>query len=68
MKKIIIEKYPHMLHGGDYNPDQWQDCPDILAKDMELMQKANCNEIHSEFLRGQHLNQEKGSLTFLFFS
>lgn len=21
-----------MLHGGDYNPDQWLDCPDILEK------------------------------------
>ena len=26
-----------LLHGGDYNPEQWLDRPDILAKDVELM-------------------------------
>lgn len=45
MKDIIIKKFPHMLHGGDYNPDQWQDRPDILAEDMRLMQLADCNEM-----------------------
>ena len=25
-----------LLHGGDYNPEQWLDRPDILAKDVEL--------------------------------
>jgi beta-galactosidase len=34
-----------MLVGGDYNPDQWRDYPDILAKDLELMREANCNEM-----------------------
>ena len=19
----VFKNYPHMLHGGDYNPDQW---------------------------------------------
>ena len=30
-----------LLHGGDYNPEQWLDCPDILAQDVELMKKAH---------------------------
>ena len=25
----LTPKFPHMLHGGDYNPDQWLDRPDI---------------------------------------
>lgn len=29
-----------LLHGGDYNPDQWLDRPDILEKDVELMKKS----------------------------
>ncbi len=33
-KKYINEGFKHMLHGGDYNPDQWTDRPDILAEDM----------------------------------
>ena len=24
-----------LLHGGDYNPEQWLDRPDILAQDIE---------------------------------
>ena len=37
-----------MLHktfllGADYNPEQWLDSPEILNKDIALMQKANCN-------------------------
>ena len=30
---------PTLYHGADYNPDQWLDRPDILARDIELMQK-----------------------------
>ena len=33
-----IKKLPStLLHGGDYNPDQWLDRPDILAEDIRLM-------------------------------
>ncbi len=32
-----------LLHGGDYNPDQWLDRPDILAQDIEYMKKAGIN-------------------------
>ena len=33
----------HFLHGGDYNPDQWLDRPDILEKDLEYFEKAGIN-------------------------
>ena len=35
--KEIITKYPHLLHGGDYNPEQWIDCPQVLEEDIRLM-------------------------------
>lgn len=35
--KPLTPKYPHMLHGGDYNPDQWIDYPEIIEKEIELM-------------------------------
>ena len=28
-------RYDHYLHGGDYNPEQWLDRPDIRKKDIE---------------------------------
>ena len=29
-------EYGHMLHGGDYNPEQWLDRPDILKKTLNI--------------------------------
>ena len=28
-------RYDHFLHGGDYNPEQWLDRPDIQKKEIE---------------------------------
>ncbi|HYN02549.1 MAG TPA: beta-galactosidase, partial [Vicinamibacteria bacterium] len=39
----IIEGFPHMLHGGDWNPDQWLHEPGVLEQDFALMEKAGCN-------------------------
>ncbi|MBE5852200.1 MAG: beta-galactosidase [Lachnospiraceae bacterium] len=39
----ILPKFTHLLYGGDYNPDQWFDNPEILTRDIELMKKANVN-------------------------
>lgn len=38
--KIFFPQVNGILHGSDYNPDQWLDRPDILEKDIELMKKA----------------------------
>lgn len=34
-----------LWHGADYNPEQWLDRPDILQKDIELMQKAGISVV-----------------------
>lgn len=39
----INAKCPHMLHGGDYNPDQWIRTPEIWDEDMRLMELSHCN-------------------------
>lgn len=41
----VIPKIDKMLHGGDYNPEQWLDSPDILSEDIQLMKKANVNVV-----------------------
>ena len=38
-----ITPYPHMLHGCDYNPEQWRNRPEILDQDIIRMQQANIN-------------------------
>lgn len=38
-----LTSLPAMLRGGDYNPDQWLDRPDILEEDIRLMREAGVN-------------------------
>ena len=38
-----LTSLPAMLRGGDYNPDQWLDRPDILEEDIRLMHEAGVN-------------------------
>ena len=42
-KKILFPQVGGFLHGGDYNPEQWLDRPDILEEDVRLMKKAGVN-------------------------
>ena len=39
----IIPDFPHILHGGDYNPDQWLKIPGTIDRDFQLMDEAHCN-------------------------
>ena len=43
-KYIFGRPIGKLIHGGDYNPEQWLDRPDILKADIELMKKAGINE------------------------
>lgn len=42
-KKMLFPQAGGLIHGGDYNPDQWLDRPDILEEDIRLMKKAGMN-------------------------
>jgi beta-galactosidase len=42
-KKPIFPQISGILHGGDYNPEQWLDRPDILEEDIRLMKQAGMN-------------------------
>ena len=44
-KKIRFDEREELIYGGDYNPDQWLNYPDILDKDIELMKKAHINTV-----------------------
>ena len=41
-----LKRLPEViLHGGDYNPEQWLDRPDILEKDIKYMKNAGINVV-----------------------
>ena len=66
MKQYMNESFKHFLHGGDYNPEQWIDTPEIWDEDMRLMQLANCNEMSVGISLGLSWSRKRASMTFLF--
>ena len=59
--KILNEQ---MLHGGDYNPDQWLDRPDILKKDIELMKESHVNAVSVGIFAWARLEPEEDRYDF----
>ncbi|MFS0724819.1 beta-galactosidase [Paenibacillus sp. 1P07SE] len=53
-----------MLHGGDYNPDQWLDYPGILDEDDKLMQQAHANTMSVNIFGWSALEPEEGVYRF----
>lgn len=64
MRDYINDKFKVFVHGGDYNPDQWLDSPDILSEDMRLMKLANCNEMTLGIFAWTALEPEEGKFDF----
>lgn len=61
---MIIEKFPRLLHGGDYNPEQWLRYPDILEQDVALMKKADINCVSLGIFSWAALEPEEGVYSF----
>lgn len=62
----MIENKPHFLMGGDYSPEQWQDNPDILKRDTELMKQAGCNVMTLGMFARSVLEKTEGNYDFSF--
>lgn len=54
--------FPHFLHGGDYNPDQWPE--DVWQEDMRLMKLANCNAMSVAIFAWAKLEPAEGKFDF----
>ena len=60
----INPKCRHMLHGGDYNPDQWIATPEIWDEDMRLMKLSGCNAMSICIFAWSALEPEEGRFEF----
>ena len=58
-------KFPGVfLHGGDYNPDQWLDSPEVLLEDVRLMRLAGINAVSVGIFAWARLEPEEGRYDF----
>ena len=57
-------RVPHMVHGGDYNPDQWLDCPEVLEDDIRLLKGAGINSVSVGIFAWAALEPQEGVYTF----
>jgi beta-galactosidase len=70
MKEALPVSYPalggikEILHGGDYNPDQWRGSPETLAEDSRLMKLAGVNTATLAVFAWTALEPEEGTFTF----
>lgn len=59
-----VLKIKQLLHGGDYNPEQWLDHPEILEQDIEYFKKAHINEVSVGIFSWAVLEPEEGVFHF----
>lgn len=60
----VIPNVPHMLHGGDYNPEQWMATPEIWLEDMRLAKLAGVNTLSVGIFSWVTLEPEEGRHNF----
>ena len=64
LRKPVPMKNTVLLHGGDYNPDQWLDHPEIFAADLALMRTAGCNAMSVGIFAWTRLEPAEGQYDF----
>jgi len=60
----LSAKVPGLLHGADYNPEQWVNYPGMVEKDVELMKQASCNIMSVGIFSWSKLEPEEGKYQF----
>lgn len=56
--------FDYIIHGGDYNPDQWIRTPEIWDEDMRLMKLAHINSATVGIFSWAALEPEEGVYNF----
>ena len=64
MKNKRYQQEKRLLHGGDYNPDQWLKYPQILADDLCFMKKVRANTFSVGIFAWAALEPSEGQFEF----
>ncbi|MFM2484923.1 beta-galactosidase [Celerinatantimonas yamalensis] len=62
--KPTMKDFPALLHGADYNPEQWLEDPSIFDKDMTMMKEAHCNVMSVGIFSWAMLEPSEGEFDF----
>lgn len=57
-------KVRHFLHGGDYNPEQWLDEPDVFESDFKVFKQTKINTFSVGVFSWAKLEPEEGNFNF----
>lgn len=60
----LFPKVAALLHGADYNPEQWENYPGIIKKDITMMQQAKCNVMSVGIFSWAKLEPREGEYDF----
>ncbi len=63
-RPTIFPGFNQILHGGDYNPDQWQHAPEVIEEDFRLIKLAGCNTFSLGIFSWTSYEPEEGRFTF----
>lgn len=60
----LSPKVTALLHGADYNPEQWENYPGIIDQDITMMQQAKCNVMSVGIFSWSKLEPQEGVFHF----
>ena len=60
---MLVEKVPHVLYGGDYNPEQWPE--EVWHEDVRLMREAGVNLVSVGIFSWAKLEPRPGEYNFV---
>jgi len=63
-RPLLIPGYARILHGGDYNPDQWLGEPSVIDEDFRLMALSGCNAFSVGIFAWSSYERAEGELDF----
>lgn len=58
------DPFPHILHGGDYNPDQWLHDPAVFEQDIALMHESGCRTFSVGIFAWSQYEPREGEYSF----